>query len=33
MYPSMLKPSGDLFADFAKLQDRIDELLGGSRDP
>ncbi|MCE9658869.1 MAG: Hsp20/alpha crystallin family protein [Burkholderiales bacterium] len=31
MYPSMLMPSGDLFADFAQLQDRIDELLGGSR--
>ena len=29
MYPSMLKPSGDLFADFAQLQDRIDELLSG----
>ena len=27
MYPSMLKPSGDLFADFAQLQDRIDELI------
>ena len=31
MYPSMLKPSGDLFADFAQLQDRIDELMAGSR--
>ena len=31
MYPSMLKTSGDLFADFAQLQDRIDELLTGSR--
>lgn len=31
MYPSMLKPSGDLFADFAQLQDRIDELFAGSR--
>ena len=31
MYPSMLKPSGDLFADFAQLQDRIDELMWGSR--
>ena len=31
MYPSMLKPSGDLFADFAQLQDRIDELMTGSR--
>ena len=31
MYPSMLKPSGDLFADFAQLQDRIDELMTGGR--
>ena len=31
MYPSMLKPSGDLFADFAQLQDRIDELISGNR--
>ena len=31
MYPSMLKPSGDLFADFAQLQDRIEELMTGSR--
>jgi HSP20 family protein len=31
MYPSMLKPSGDLFADFAALQDRVDELLGADR--
>ena len=31
MYPSMLMPSGDLFADFAQLQDRIDELLAGPR--
>ncbi len=31
MYPSMLKPSGDLFADFAALQDRVDELLGTGR--
>ena len=31
MYPSMLKPSGDLFADFAQLQDRIDELMAGGR--
>jgi len=31
MYPSMLKPSGDLFADFAQLQERIDELMGGGR--
>jgi HSP20 family protein len=27
----MLKPSGDLFADFAALQDRVDELLGTGR--
>ena len=33
MYPSMLKPSGDLFADFAQLQDRIDELMAGGRGP
>ena len=31
MYPSMLKPSGELFADFAALQDRVDELLGTGR--
>ncbi len=31
MYPSMLKPSGELFADFAQLQERIDEILSGSR--
>ena len=31
MYPSMLKPSGELFADFAQLQDRIDELLRAGR--
>ncbi len=32
MYPSMLKPTGDaLFADFALLQDRLDELLAGGR--
>ncbi|MEO6364219.1 MAG: Hsp20/alpha crystallin family protein [Caldimonas sp.] len=30
MYPSMLNPSGDLFADFAQLQDRLDALLGGT---
>ena len=30
MYPSMLKPSGDLFADFAQLHDRIEELLSGN---
>jgi HSP20 family protein len=27
----MLKPSGDLFADFAALHDRVDELLGTGR--
>jgi HSP20 family protein len=32
MYPSMLRASGDWFADFEQLQDRIDELLG-SRAP
>ena len=32
MYSSMLKPSGDaLFADFALLQDRLDQLLGGAQ--
>jgi HSP20 family protein len=31
MYPSMLMPACDLFADFAQLQDRIDELMSGSR--
>ena len=31
MYPSMLMPTGDLFADFAQLQDRIDELMAGNR--
>jgi HSP20 family protein len=29
MYPSMLKPSGELFADFAQLQDRIEEMMSG----
>ena len=29
MYPSMLQPSGDWFADFSQLQDRLEELLGG----
>ncbi len=29
MYPSMMRTSGDWFADFEQLQDRIDELLGG----
>ena len=32
MYPSMLKPTGNaLFADFALLQDRLDDLLAGGR--
>ena len=29
MYPSLLRTSGDWFADFEQLQDRMDELLGG----
>jgi|SRR6478672_2986675 HSP20 family protein len=29
MYPSMLRTSGDWFADFEQLQDRLDELFGG----
>lgn len=29
MYPSMLRTSGDWFADFDQLQDRLDELFGG----
>jgi len=29
LFPSMLRTSGDWFADFDQLQDRIDELLGG----
>jgi HSP20 family protein len=33
MYPSMLKTSGDPFADFETLQDRLDELLGGRGSP
>ena len=33
MYPSMLKGPGDLFADFSRLQDRLDELLGDGREP
>ena len=28
LFPSMLRTSGDWFADFDQLQDRIDELLG-----
>jgi HSP20 family protein len=33
MYPSMLRGPGDLFADFSRLQDRLDELLGDSLEP
>lgn len=33
MYPSMLRGPGDLFADFSRLQDRLDELLGESLEP
>ena len=33
MYPSMLKGPGDLFADFSRLQERLDELLGDIREP
>jgi HSP20 family protein len=29
----MLKGPGDLFADFSRLQDRLDELLGDVREP
>ena len=29
MFPSMLRTSGDWFADFDQLQDRLDELFGG----
>ncbi len=29
MYPSMMRTSGDWFADFEQLQDRLDELFGG----
>ena len=29
MYPSMLRTSGDWFADFEQLQDRLDEMLRG----
>src|SRR5215207_4071599 len=32
MYPSMLKGPGELFADFSRLQDRLDELLGEGRE-
>src|SRR5664279_3686595 len=28
MYPSMLNPSGDLFADVSQLQDRLEQLFG-----
>ncbi len=33
MYPSMLKMSGDLFADFEILQERLDELLASRGSP
>lgn len=33
MYPSMLRTSGDWFADFEQLHDRIDELLGSRASP
>ena len=34
MYSSMLKPAGDaLFADFALLQDRLEQLLGSGGQP
>ena len=33
MYPSMLKGPGDLFADFSRLQDRLDELFGDGPEP
>jgi len=33
MYPSMLRGPGDLFADFSRLQDRLDELLGDPLEP
>jgi HSP20 family protein len=29
LFPSMLRTSGDWFADFEQLHDRLDELLGG----
>jgi len=29
LFPSMLRTSGDWFADFEQLYDRMDELLGG----
>ena len=29
LFPSMLRTSGDWFADFEQLQDRMDELLSG----
>ena len=29
LFPSMLRSSGDWFADFEQLYDRMDELLGG----
>lgn len=33
MYPSMLKRSGGLFADFETLQDRLESLLGDRDSP
>jgi HSP20 family protein len=33
MFPSMLKMSGDSFADFEQLQNRLDELIGERRSP
>jgi len=32
MYPSMLNGPGELFADFSRLQARLDELLGEGRE-
>src|SRR5215203_1930135 len=29
LFPSMLRTSGDWFADFEQLYDRMDELMGG----
>ena len=29
MFPSMLQPSGDLFADISQLQDHLDQVFGG----
>jgi len=33
MYPSMLKPAGEPFADLAQWQDRLDELFGLAPSP